>query len=82
MALSPSAGEVGNDLLEDLKKQFQTLFESNWKYFFIEVTVKGSLYYNFVVQEKVAGVKDEEGLKKWAEIPKQELLEAYASYYA
>lgn len=50
VALSPAVGEESNEVLEDLKKQFQALFEGNWKYFFIEVAVKGSLFFTYMMQ--------------------------------
>ena len=39
------------------------------------------MYFNFMVQEKVGGEKEEEGPKKWIEIDKDELLKVYREYY-
>lgn len=49
IALSPGKQEGGDENLEDLKKKFTNLFQ-NWKYFFVDVVIKGSLYFNFMQQ--------------------------------
>lgn len=58
IALTPTKEEEGEDNAEDLKKKIANLFE-NWKYFFIEVVIKGSLYFNFMHQEKASAVAKE-----------------------
>ncbi len=56
------------------------LFE-NWKYFFIEVVIKGSLYFNFMQQEKVPVKEGEHDDRKWIEATPEDLYAAYATYY-
>ena len=73
-------------MLEDLKKQFISLFENSWKYYFIELCIKGSPIFAYMVQEKaVIDNKDDKGdedAKKWVHIPREELLSAYGEYYS
>lgn len=54
------------------------LFE-NWKYFFIEVVIKNSLYFNFMQQEKITNAEvskegNTEDDKKWIEATPQQLF--------
>lgn len=81
VALTPGKEETAEDTTEELKKKFATLFE-NWKYFFIEVVIKGSLYFNFMQQERLpAEQKEGHDEAKWAEINPEEILAAYSHYY-
>ena len=85
VVLTPTEGESSKDSLEDLKKQFLNLFENNWKYNFIEINLRGSPICVAMLQEK-ASIEEKQGeeksQKKWKEISKEELLEAYSEYYA
>jgi hypothetical protein len=35
VGLNPSEGEESRENLEEIKKQYQALFENSWKYYFI-----------------------------------------------
>jgi hypothetical protein len=45
------------------------------------VVIKGSLYFNFMQQEKVPAREGDEDERKWTEATPQDLLAAYSQYY-
>jgi hypothetical protein len=47
------------------------------------VVIKGSLYFNFMQQEKLSAAEQKEGQDeaKWVEIIPEEILAAYSQYY-
>lgn len=46
------------------------------------MVIKGSLYFNFMQQEKFPPKEGDQDDRKWTEATPEDLLNAYATYYS